>query len=99
MLMRARERADERALDEPVPHSADVLAEQNGAELLQARRGIVKRPDDRLALGYRGGAGCLNTIEALPSGAPARLNAQRQDVAPSRCRTTLRRRVGDASTS
>ena len=24
---------------------------------------------------------------------------QRQDVAPSRCRTTLRRRVGDASTS
>ena len=36
-----------------VPHSADVLAEQHGAEFLESRRRVVERTDDRLALGDR----------------------------------------------
>ena len=36
--------------DETVPHSADVPTEQHGAKLLEARRRVVERPDDRLAL-------------------------------------------------
>ena len=49
MLMRARERPDERAPDEPVPNAADMLAQQHGTELLQPRRRVVERLDDRLA--------------------------------------------------
>jgi hypothetical protein len=49
--MRARQGADERAPDEAVPDSTDVLAEQHGAELLEPRWCVVERPDDRLALG------------------------------------------------
>jgi hypothetical protein len=36
-------------LDEAVPHSADVLAEQDGTDLLKSRWRIVARPDDGLA--------------------------------------------------
>lgn len=36
-----------------VPDPPDVLAEQHGAELLEPRRWVVERTDDRLALGDR----------------------------------------------
>ena len=36
------------ALDEPVPHPTDVLAEQHTTELLEPRRRIIERPDDEL---------------------------------------------------
>jgi hypothetical protein len=36
-------------LDEAVPHSADVLAEQDGTDLLKSRWRIAARGDDGLA--------------------------------------------------
>ena len=40
-------------LDETVPQSIDVLTEQHGTELLEPRRRVVVRSDERLALGDR----------------------------------------------
>jgi hypothetical protein len=40
-------------LDEAVANSADVLAEQHAAKLLEARWRVDERADDRLALGDR----------------------------------------------
>ena len=42
-----------KGLDEAAPHPADMLTEQHGAKLVQARRRLVQRTDDRLALGDR----------------------------------------------
>ena len=39
-------------LDEPVAYAPNMLAEQHGAKLLEPRRRVVERPDDRLALGH-----------------------------------------------
>ncbi len=41
------------ALDQPVSYPPNVLAHQDGPKLLQHRRGVVERPDDRLAVADR----------------------------------------------
>ena len=70
---------------------------------LRYRRGINQRdladPPASTAAPSAGSSSATSRARAPRPSRRSPASCKRQDVAPSRCRTTLRRRVGDASTS